>query len=260
MLRSHVKLEFPSEPTVEMVQFYGAHLCEWYWIFRCHFVDKNLKPDIILVNSMPASLRDWDDVRYRRLARHFDLLGKPFLPLDDLPDFEVASQFFLAKVSVLFSRAQGIGKVALGKFIPHLEETRAWINQTALARAKAESQKNASDKQDSEFPDQYAGLRRLLTLTSENGVLPVFVFMPSRSGYDIPDELARIIRDGGGILIDAREAVELDPDDFVDRVHLKPSGAEKFTPAYVKILASGLAGRSKPSPAPIENAAGGQGK
>lgn len=252
--RSHAKLEFPSEPTLEIVQFHGSSLCEWYWIFRCHFVDENLKPDIILVNLMPASVLDRGNVRYRRLARHFDLLSKPFLPLDDLPDFEVASQFFLAKVSVLFSRAQGIGKVALGKFIPHLEETRKWINETASVRAKAERRKNGSDGQDSEFPDEYTGLRRLLTLTSESGVLPVFMFMPTRDGYDIPDELARIIRAGGGMLIDTREAVDLDPDDFVDGIHLKPSGAEKFTPAYVKILALELAGRSTPPPAPSENA------
>lgn len=239
VLRTMTRQQWTPKPTWEVVQFEGSGLCEWYWILHQAFLTRDPPPDVVILNIMTHSLWDGAEIKYKkRLARHFSWTSRPFLPYADIKSFDDAAIFTLAKTSLLFSRAQGIGEEVLRRLIPHYMETRIWSND--VIRRMGQADEPANDPTANRIKPTWNVLRRFLDQTRKEGIHPVFVFMPRLDPYEIPDQLRQAIDDGGGTLIDARHIADLTRDDFADRLHLNPQGKQKFTPTYVELLGKPL--------------------
>lgn len=202
----------------------ASEMCEWYWLFRSLFADRQERPDIVMLSA--ATFNDFRTVTISRLAAITDTAFYIDLLATDLPDFEERAAFLHSTVSRSFAGRDRVQKSILTAIVPHYKQGR--IQQQKLLRQSMETPP-PSLIVPSVNAHNYSRLVRFLDLADEFGVKVVLLAMPLTDYYQLDRELVDIIRQRDVTLLDCRRMENITADSFYDGVHLYAAGAKLFS-------------------------------
>ena len=106
-----IKATLQTKPVFDLVALPGSEMCQWYWLFKAHFIDTGRHPDIVVISA--ATFSDSPRITISRLAAlthrgcYADLMNS------DLPAFEERAAFVHSLVFRSFAGRDRIQKSVL---------------------------------------------------------------------------------------------------------------------------------------------------
>lgn len=202
----------------------GSEMCEWYWLFRSLFADRQERPDIVMLSA--ATFNDFRAVTISRLAAITDTAFYLDLLAADLPDFEERAAFLHSTAFRSFAGRDRVQKSILTAIVPHYQQGR--IQQQKLLRQSMETPPPSLIVPSANAHD-YSRLVRFLNLADEFDVKVVLLAMPLTDYYELDRELVDIIRQRNVTMLDCRRMENITADSFYDGVHLHAEAAKIFS-------------------------------
>jgi hypothetical protein len=217
-------LDLRAVAEVDLFALPGSEMCEWYWLFKSHFIDRSQRPDILMISA--AAFGDFPDVSISRLAAisHPDLYAE--ILQTDLRTFEQRAQFAHSVLSRSFAGRERVQKSMLDAIVPHYQAGRIW-QQKMLRRAADVPPASPTDS--AANGHDYTRLVRLLELADEQDVRVILVLMPMGDYYELDEQLQQVIAERGVGVIDCRRPDFLTPQSYYDGVHLTADAAAVFS-------------------------------
>ena len=202
-------------------------IVDWYYLFERYF-PANHAPDLVVIGFARTQLSDQTAVHANRIAAHYggfsiaaEALSKDITNVGDRVDFLLSANFRL------FSERDRLRETILRAVIPKYADTAQALNVSVM---KA--------KQAGEGRLTYGRLTRFIRMCDERGTVPLFVAMPLNTPYNIDPDLVPAITDHQGMFLDLRNTQGLTGKDFLDPMHLAPSGAVIYSERLAPALAS----------------------
>jgi len=227
---AEAKLEEVSgmECSVEKIVPVGTAIVDWIYLYDTYFNETGQHPDIIVIGFVAHHLPDVEEVKIRRLARHF-CSSKNFIPClaTELDDFETRSLGFWSRYSAIYGDQQEIQLRALSPVVPHYGYGTRKVSGIIERAAERKAEKKNEGKVPP--PKTYHNLKRLIAMLKDAGVKAYFVPMPQPEVWDLDPNLVRTIEDSGMQIIDARAISTITPADFSDGYHLDHNRDEDET-------------------------------
>lgn len=208
-------------PQIERVFPDGTGIRAWYYVFNHYFVVKKQLPDIMIVSFASALLQDNQRLDTGQTARYFTSAADiPEVFRIDIHDFDGRVEYCLASGSVAFANRNRVRLRLLDSLIPDYRTTEQWMN---------ESLKNKENRASQNVRPTYQRLEQFVHLAEANGVKVIVVAMPQKEHYTLDPGLQPVVESAGGTLIDARDVDGLTRADFMDQLHLNPTGATIYS-------------------------------
>lgn len=205
---------------VEVVALNGASVCEWSWLLKSYFWDRNRYPDMVIVNGSGK----WQDEnpRLHRLPLYIDTTD--ILPLlrEDITEFGHQMEFLQSYALRSYANKARVRFRVLSAIVPHYEAGMEEGNKAA------QPSKHANGK--IETPKwTYRQITRLVNGASRRHIPVILVDMPKERLYDIQADFLDAARSAGAEVIDCRDASSMLKGRFVDGHHMDESGASIFS-------------------------------
>ena len=223
----HTCAEMGIHATTRSVYPDDTTMVDWYYLFQ-HYFPANYAPDLVVIGFVRSQLSDQTTVHANRIAAHFGgfRIANEVLTTD-LTNFGDRVDFLLSTEIRMFSERDRLRETVLRALVPRYSDTAQSLNTAAL---KA--------KETGEVHLTYGRLTRFIRMCRERGTLPLFVAMPLPAPYHIDKDLVPTIMSQGGLFWDFRDTHGLTNKDFLDPLHLAPSGAIVYTKRLAPALAS----------------------
>ena len=210
---------------------HGSHICEWYWLSKLKYFEDPNPPKYVVLNIGKGTLLDRSQVRHRRLAMIFGASGQPLLP-----EFGVQSkstlEFILARFSMALNRGRNVGTdLSLKSIAEYRSEKKHLANRENAMREPVEAPTADPPATTREIFDLY------LNHCNNSGIKLIIVLMPQKTDYQLNPELESLLQEKTSI-IDHREIEDIQPDHFLDQVHMNKTGKQIYTPIYQQDLVS----------------------
>lgn len=210
----------------------GTAIVDWIYLYETYFTETEKHPEAIVVGFVAHHVPDVEELKIRRLARHFCSSHNIWTCLgEETDDFEMRALGFCSYHSAIFGDQQELQLRALSAVIPSYGYGTRTFNGI-LERAAAREQRE--DLGGQEPPKTYHRLERFIGLLKEAGVRAYFVPMPQPEVWPLDPEFVRVVESHGMEIIDARSIESITEEDFYDGYHLGTAeygqlGAEKFS-------------------------------
>lgn len=232
-LRLHLFRQELSEQSVENVRVefvssVNTLVGDWYYVFKHHFVDAKLRPDVLVVCFALNHLQDAPIQRTLIARYHSGATDIPQIFVDDVRDFDNRVGFLLSAVFASYANRSNVTRRFLRAFVPHYTESAQRINKALLAGPRAHRE---------EVQPTYQRLEKLIRMAESHGVRVILVAMPVGSSYEIDARVESLAKDAGTLFIDTRVVPGLGDDGYIDGMHMNNSGAA----IYSRFLAHQLA-------------------
>lgn len=209
----------------------GTAIVDWIYLYETYFAKTGRHPEVIVVGFVAHHIEDVEQVKIRRLARHFCSAENLWPCLsDELDSFEMRALGFCSYYSAIFGDQQELQFCVLGPIVPSYGHGTRTVNGI-LERAADREAEAASEGEREGKPaaKTYQRLERFIALLKSAGVKAYFVPMPQPEVWELDPELVRTIEASGMTLIDARSIETMVKEDFPDDYHLGGAGIEKFS-------------------------------
>ncbi|GEM_PF-4137807 len=204
----------------------GATLPELYWLLRLHFTDEGHIPDMLL---LPLNLRavTANTLKISRTA----LFAKSkawtdIIASQDLQGFERKAAFLHSLLSSAMAQAPRVRLAILKPIVPNYDTITLDMHSRSNSSAPSV-----------ESPADLEALTRILNLCAAQGILPVVLYMPEMTHYDVPAVVDHAVKGAGGHILDLRSTPELAKEHFADGSHLNATGASVLAPLVVTATA-----------------------
>jgi len=207
-------------------------LPDWYYAFQHYFVAPARAPDVLVVCFANNDLQDNVPVQSWRLAQYYTgLRDVPEVFREDLRDFDSRAEFLLSDFSAAFANRTRVRERALDIIVPFYRHTASQLNLAQQSKTKARQAR---------AEPTYRRLLRLGKLAESRSVKVIFVAMPEREDYELDPHLQSTVEAAGMILVDSREVNGLQPDSYIDEMHLGAGGAHIYSHFLARQLAPRL--------------------
>ena len=210
----------------------GTAIVDWIYLYQTYFTDTDQHPEAIVVGFVAHHVPDVEELKIRRLARHFCSPANIWTCLgEEADDFEMRALGFCSYHSAIFGDQQELQLRALAAVIPSYGYgTRTFNGILERAATRERIEESGGEEQ----PQTYGRLRRFIALLKDAGVSAYFVPMPQPEIWELDPEFVRTVEEGGMEIIDARAIESIKEDDFYDGYHLGTEeygqmGARKFS-------------------------------
>jgi len=210
----------------------GTAMLDWVYLYRRYFEKKSSAPEVLVVGFVRHHIYDQEPIKLRRLSRHF--VKTPDLPVlwnTDLDNFHQKVQSTLCHFSALEGDQT---EYPLGILYTVVPDYKAGLKRNnRLVAAEHERKAKALAKKEGrpfgEPESTFERMTRFIHFAKAQGVQLVFVPMPQPDVWDFNPKAAQIIKDNGGVILDARRIPGMTEADFSDGYHLGETGKEKFS-------------------------------
>lgn len=203
----------------------GTAIVDWIYLYETYFKKTGQHPEAIVVGFVAHHVPDVEEVKIRRLARHFCSPENIWPCLsDELDSFEMRALGFCSYNSAIFGDQLEVQLRVANALIPSYGHGSRMANGLLERAAKRKEESGEKTK-----PKTYTRLERFIALLKSAGVKAFFVPMPQPEVWDLDPELVRTIEASGMTLIDAREIETMGEEDFSDGYHLGETGKQKLS-------------------------------
>ena len=212
----------------------GTAMIDWVFLYKRYFENAEQHPDILILGFVSHHINDQEDIKLRRLSRHF-VAPKNFPELwrEDLGDFHRIAQSSLAHVSALEGDQP---EHQLGILSTIISDYRTGLNQNNnFVRTQIKSPKSSGAPEET-----FTRMERFINTTKKDGVEIWFVAMPQPGGWNLNPEAIKLAKKHGMKFLDARQLPNMKDEDFSDGYHLGKTGSEKFTKWMAKKVKNNL--------------------
>ena len=205
---------------VTVVALDASLICEWNWMLQNFFWDKNLAPDLIIVNG-DSLWQDGLKPLISRLALYMD--ATDILPVfaEDITEFGQRMEFLHAYTLRSYANRSRMRLLVLRSIVPHYEDGRREAHRVAQLPDRA-TDKVKTPKL------TYRQVTRLVNGASQRHIPVIFVAMPKEGVYDLPTGFLSAARLAGANVADCRDASSMLQGRFTDGSHLDEGGASIF--------------------------------
>lgn len=212
----------------------ASALPDWYYAFKRYFDAPQRAPDVLVVCFAATDLQDSQPIHSWRLAQYYTTLADlPELFREDIRDFDARAEFLLSDASAAFANRTRVRERALDILIPGYRETAQQINRT---------QQTQTGEKLARTQPTYRRLARLGQLAESRGVRVILVAMPERVDYELDPGLQAAVEAARMTFLDSRAGHGLEPDSYVDEMHLGEGGARIYSEFLARQLAPKLQG------------------
>lgn len=213
---------------------------EWPWILDHEFLDRGAVPDAILLGVVSHIIDDAAAMRVDRVGGFFsDWADGRELFRTEITGLDSRAAFVLSRISTAFRNREALKQRVLRHAVPGYEDLRKELNVAMRAERSAAAGAGAERS--------FRRLAKLATLAHDHGVPVVLVMFPRRppSRFSLDASEKAAIERLGIELVDIRDGDWVQPELFMDEIHLNASGSRRFTDALAGPLAAVLA-RGRP--------------
>jgi hypothetical protein len=211
------------------------------WDWRCiveHQVlsDPARRLDVVAVGFAWNQLSDQTRGDASRLGAFFCGWGDVVRPSAIGLTHEQVGEFVAARASRTYAIRDALRNALLGRLIPgyqaHTQEANARAGDGAAAAAPQQARSRT-----------YGALAALADRLEARGARLVVIAMPVTAAYEIDPGLLALAQRGEVTLLDYRHVYGIGPGDFLDSMHLAPSGREVLSARLAADLERILAAR-----------------
>jgi hypothetical protein len=209
----------------------------WYYMTKKYFWKEQRRPDWLIVHFFGPCLADGNHFEIGRAALFFTDMGdwQDLCELD-LPTFGDRLDYLLSTRWATFAACDRIKSRTLGAVVP---DYKAFAEELNAGQVRDQEKIASRSAPKAEAAKTYRALDRYLAEAARQRTPVCFVAFPTKAPpgkerYAVDPEALKRIEQAGMKYLDMREVPELKEEDYMDDLHLNPSGARIYTEKLVK--------------------------
>ncbi|MEJ2619798.1 MAG: hypothetical protein P8163_05940 [Candidatus Thiodiazotropha sp.] len=216
----------------------GTSIWDWSMIAKNQLFDSNVKLDYLVIGFAWGLLNDETQPNPSRLGGYFAKLSDLSLLIKyGMDEFAQVSEFFIGMTSKLFVNREAVRNKLLDSLVPHYKQF-----------VRAQNQAGAPDdttqvKQLRAPPEDYKMLNKLIDQLDREGGKLIAIAMPIEAGYEISEELSKLLEKRAYLYMDYRSLFEAETEMYKDGLHLNDKGRHLFTSKLAKIFNPEMSGK-----------------